>query len=211
MVISGCVGPRGDGYMPNHAMTVAEARAYHSEQIAVFAQTRADMVSAMTLNYSEEAIGITQAAKDFDLPVVISFTVETDGRLPTGQSLADAILQVDQETNYGPTYYMLNCAHPQHLEGALATAAPWVERIRGLRANASTKSHAELDEATTLDAGNPEALGRQHLLLKRQLPKLSILGGCCGTDLRHVKAICEACLPVYWSHLAHQTLGHLIG
>lgn len=211
MVISGCIGPRGDGYTPDHAMTTAQAKAYHLPQIETLARTQADFVSALTMNYSEEAIGITQAAQQCNMPVVISFTVETDGKLPTGQALSSAIQQVDQATDQGPAYYMINCAHPQHFEAILDTSAAWTHRIKGLRANASTKSHTELDESTTLDDGNPTLLGQQHLALKQRLPQLNILGGCCGTDLRHIKAICEACLPVYWSHLTTQTLEQQIG
>ena len=211
MVISGCIGPRGDGYISDGMMTVEDACDYHVSQVSAFADSEADMVSALTLNDSREAIGITQAAQEYGLPVAISFTVETNGVLPSGQPLSDAILEVDQQTNYGPAYYMINCAHPTHFANVLASGWAWVNRIRGIRANASTKSHAELDESLTLDEGDPQTFARQHLLLKRQLPNLTILGGCCGTDIRHVKAICDACLPVYWSYLAEQTLGHLIG
>ncbi|WP_299410060.1 homocysteine S-methyltransferase family protein [Acaryochloris sp. IP29b_bin.148] len=194
MVISGCVGPRGDGYQVNTAMTPAEAQQYHLPQILVFREADADMVAAITMTYAEEAIGITRAAQSVEMPVVISFTVETDGKLPTGQPLKDAIAQVDAATHQGPAYYMINCAHPHHFDAILATDEPWVSRIHGLRANASTKSHAELDEAEELDEGNPQALGKQYLTLSDQLPNLNVLGGCCGTDHRHIEAICQACL-----------------
>ena len=100
------------------------------------------------------------------MPVVISFTVETDGKLPTGQTLKDAIVETDLQTNCAPAYYMLNCAHPTHFADVLATHEPWVQRLRGLRANASTRSHAELDAAPDLDAGDPVALGRQYRELR---------------------------------------------
>lgn len=194
MVISGCVGPRGDGYQADEAMTASEAQQYHLPQIQVFCEAEADMVGAITMTYAAEAIGITRAAQSVDMPAVISFTVETDGRLPTGQTLKDAIAQVDTATNNGPIYYMINCAHPSHFAHILATDEPWLFRIHGLRANASTKSHAELDEAEELDDGNPQELGMQYLNLSDQLPNLNVLGGCCGTDHRHVEAICKACL-----------------
>jgi S-methylmethionine-dependent homocysteine/selenocysteine methylase len=206
MVVSGCLGPRGDGYIPADAMTADEAAAYHRPQIETFRDAEADLVTAITMNYVEEAIGITQAAQSLDMPVVISFTVETDGNLPTGQALSDAIAQVDRATNYGPAYYMINCAHPTHFASTLVERAPWLERIRGLRANASTKSHAELNEAETLDDGNPEELGSQYRELKAKLRNLNVLGGCCGTDDRHVEAICRACLPIFWTHLSSQLL-----
>ncbi|WP_299490380.1 homocysteine S-methyltransferase family protein [Acaryochloris sp. IP29b_bin.137] len=194
MVISGCVGPRGDGYQVDTAMAPAEAQAYHLPQIEAFREAEADMVSAVTMTYVEEAIGITRAAQRVGMPAVISFTVETDGQLPTGQALKDAIAQVDAATNNGPIYYMINCAHPSHFDQVLSANEPWLTRIHGLRANASTKSHAELDEAVELDDGNPQELGQQYLNLSDALPNLNVLGGCCGTDHRHIEAICKACL-----------------
>jgi len=193
MVISGCVGPRGDGYRVENAMTAQAAQAYHAKQIDVFAGTAADMVTAITMTYTEEAIGVTKAAQAAGMPVAISFTVETDGRLPSGQSLKDAITAVDAATAKGPAYYMINCAHPDHFEDALNAGEGWVKRIRGLRANASRLSHAELDEATELDAGNPVELGQQYRELRRLLPQIVVMGGCCGTDHRHIEAICHAC------------------
>jgi len=195
LVISGCLGPRGDGYQPGHTMTIEEAEAYHRVQIAVFSDTEADMVSAMTLNYVEEAIGICRAARAHDMPVVISFTVETDGRLPTGQNLGDAIETVDRETGNTPIYYMINCAHPTHFEQAIARGETWVQRVHSVRANASQCSHAELDAATELDAGNPDELGQQYRALMGKMPNLRILGGCCGTDHRHIEAIVHQCHP----------------
>jgi S-methylmethionine-dependent homocysteine/selenocysteine methylase len=196
MVISGNIGPRGDGYRPEALMSAQEAEDYHGEQIDVFAATAADLVSGFTLNYANEAIGIARAAKAAGMPVVISLTVETDGRLPTGQSLKDAIEQIDAETGRTPAYYMINCAHPTHFDGALQNGEAWLQRVRGIRANASTRSHAELDQATDLDAGDPVALGRQYADLRRKLKHITVLGGCCGTDFRHVEQICFACEPV---------------
>lgn len=196
IVISGCIGPRGDGYVPTDAMSAEEAQAYHYKQIEVFRDAGADLVTAITMNYVEEAIGIAQASKLVGMPVVISFTVETDGKLPTGQSLKDAVEQVDLVTNFAPAYYMINCAHPTHFASQLTASEPWVTRIRGIRANASTKSHLELNESTELDDGNPEELGSQYRELRNVLRHVNVLGGCCGTDHRHVEAICKACLSL---------------
>ena len=192
-VISGCVGPRGDGYNAGAMMSSDEALAYHRAQIRAFSEAGADMVTAITMTYAEEAIGLTLAASEAGMPVAISFTVETDGRLPSGQSLKDAIEMVDRATGNGPIYYMINCAHPTHFEDALRGGEAWVERIGGLRANASTLSHAELDEAEELDDGNPVELGSQYRDLMALLPNLFVMGGCCGTDHRHVEAIHAAC------------------
>lgn len=192
-VISGNIGPRGDGYDPSRKMTAREAQDYHSEQIAVFAGTPADLVSAFTMNYIDEAIGIARAAQAHAMPVVISFTAETDGRLPTGETLKEAIAAVDEATGGYPVYYMINCAHPTHFRDAVATGEPWLERIGGLRGNASRRSHAELDTATELDAGDPVEFGALHVELRHLLPNARVLGGCCGTDHRHVEQIVFAC------------------
>jgi S-methylmethionine-dependent homocysteine/selenocysteine methylase len=178
-------------------MTQKEAEAYHDKQVRVFEDSAADMVTAITMNYVEEAIGIAQAAQRAAMPVAISFTVETDGRLPTGQSLRTALEQVDAATSSYPSYYMINCAHPTHFEHLLAEAQPWTHRLRGLRANASRKSHAELNESPELDIGNPAELGQQHAQLKRRLGQLNVMGGCCGTDHRHIEQIAAACSPLF--------------
>lgn len=194
MVISGCIGPRGDGYDPGKIMSPEEAQAYHSQQVRIFADEKVDMISAITVTNVHEAIGITHAAQAADLPVVISFTVETDGNLPTGDSLGKAIGMVDRATGNGPAYYMVNCAHPTHYENKLLSGEPWVERIGGMRANASRLSHAELDKATELDDGNPVEFGRQFADMRASLKGLNVLGGCCGTDHRHIERIAMSCV-----------------
>lgn len=193
VVISGCIGPRGDGYQVGTAMSVDEARAYHSLQARAFADTEADLITAITMTYVEEAIGVVEAARTVGLPVVISFTVETDGRLPSGQELGAAIEQVDAVTDGYTAYFMVNCAHPTHFQSVLAGGAPWLSRIRGVRANASALSHAELDEAVELDRGDPAELAASYRELRALLPALSVLGGCCGTDHHHIGAISAAC------------------
>jgi S-methylmethionine-dependent homocysteine/selenocysteine methylase len=186
--VSGCVGPRGDGYQVGTEMTAEEAERYHAPQIETFAQTTADLVSALTLTYVAEAIGIVRAAQGTE--VVISFTVETDGRLPSGQSLGEAIQHVDEETGGTVAYFMVNCAHPTHFARVLE--GQWLERLQGVRANASKKSHAELDEAEELDEGDPAELAERYRELSERLPSLSVVGGCCGTDHRHIDAVCAA-------------------
>ena len=191
MLISGCVGPRGDGYVPSDKMKASQAAIYHAPQIQTFKKANADMVSAITMNYVEEALGIVIAAKNANIPVVISFTVETDGKLPSGQSLKEAILQIDDITGCYPAYYMVNCAHPSHFKNVLETSENWLKRIHGIRANASTKSHAELDESEHLDHGDKHELAERYQELKKLLPNLKVIGGCCGTDHSHIEQICE--------------------
>jgi S-methylmethionine-dependent homocysteine/selenocysteine methylase len=195
MVVSGCVGPRGDGYDPGQVMTALDAEDYHRLQIGAFADAGADMVSAITMTNANEAIGITRAAAKAGMPVVISFTVETDGRLPTGQSLIDAICEVDVVTGKGPAYYMINCAHPAHFQDVLPNE-PWTRRLGGLRANASRRSHQELNDSPDLDAGNPVELSAEYRDLLHRHPQINVLGGCCGTDHRHVECIALACHEV---------------
>ena len=196
MVISGCIGPRGDGYVPGSTMTPEQAELYHAPQVHAFRRADADMVTAITMNNIEEAIGIARAAEKADMPVVISFTVETDGNLPTGHTLKEAISTVDLATGAAPTYYMINCAHPTHFDRLFDRDETWLQRIQGLRANASAMSHAELDEASELDGSDPVDLGERYADLRRRQPQLTVMGGCCGTDHRHVMEICLACMAV---------------
>ena len=194
VVISGCIGPRADAYRPAERMGEGEAEDYHSEQIAILAATEVDLVHAMTITYAAEAIGIARAAAGAGIPAVISFTTEIDGRLPDGASLADAVAAVDAATGGSPAYYGVNCAHPSHFASALPGDLIGA-RLRSIRANASKMSHAELDESPALDAGDPAELADDYLRLHAEHPSISILGGCCGTDARHVQAIADAFLP----------------
>jgi S-methylmethionine-dependent homocysteine/selenocysteine methylase len=196
VLISGLIGPRGDGYVAGDLMSAQEAAEYHGAQIATFADTEADLVTAITMTNVPEAIGIVTGAADRGMPVVIGFTVETDGRLPSGEPLADAITAVDDATDGWAAYYMVNCAHPTHFVDVLDPMAPWTARIRSVRANASTMSHDELNEAEELDSGDPTDLAARYLALREMLPHINVVGGCCGTDHRHVAAIASALAPV---------------
>jgi len=190
VVLSGCIGPRGDGYLADTLMTVEEAERYHAPQVRSLSAAGVDLISAITMTYADEASGIVRAAKSAGTPVVVSFTVETDGRLPSGQALADAVAQVDGDTGTAPLYYMVNCAHPSHF-GHVIGEAP-AGRVRGVRVNASARSHAELDEADELDPGDPAALAAEVAGLRGRGADLAVFGGCCGTDHRHVDALALA-------------------
>lgn len=191
IVISGNLGPRGDGYVVGRAMNADEAQAYHAPQVETFAGTAADLVSVFTMTYVEEAIGVVRAAEATGMPVAVAFTVETDGRLPSGMSLSEAIEAADAATGAYPVYYLINCAHPSHFAHVLEQGGAWRERVRGVRANASKRSHAELDEATELDPGDPDELASDYRALRALLPRLAVVGGCCGTDHRHIGAVCD--------------------
>lgn len=194
IIISGCIGPRGDGYDPGKIMSVEEAEAYHAGQAGILAAAEVDMLTGITMTNVPEAIGLSRAAQKLGVPVAISFTVETDGRLPTGDGLGNAITAVDAATAGYPAYYMINCAHPTHFAASLEKGSEWSARVRGVRANASRCSHAELDAMTELDSGDPAELAELYRGLRKQFPTINVLGGCCGTDLRHVTEIAEACL-----------------
>lgn len=188
-IISGCMGPAGDGYSPEHKMTAYEAEVYHLPQVRSFAESGVDMITALTMNYTAEAIGIAEAAKKFQIPVVISFTLETDGTLPGGETLKSAVEYVDDCTDNYVSYYMINCAHPEHFKAIFAVEEHWHKRIRGIRANASCKSHEELDNSATLDAGDKSMLFRGIREIQTSLPWLNVLGGCCGTDHTHIDVL----------------------
>lgn len=187
LLVSLQIGPRGDGYAAGMA-TADEAQEYHGRQIAVGAKAGVDVASAYTLGSAEEAIGVIRAAKAVGLPVTVSFTVETDGKLADGSRLEDAILRTDAETDSAAIAYAVNCAHPDHIAPAL-TEGPWSERLMGVVANASRQSHEELDNSEELDDGDPQELGQQLASMKQQLPRVQLVGGCCGTDMRHLEQI----------------------
>ncbi|MCP2324207.1 homocysteine S-methyltransferase [Hamadaea flava] len=188
ILINGLIGPRGDAYAPDDIIPASAAQAYHGEQIGWLAETDADMVTALTFTQSSEAIGAVRAAVAVGLPIVVSFTLETDGCLPTGQPLGEAIAEVDAATDGAAAYFMVNCAHPDHFPAGLGDLDN-SHRIRGLRCNASRASHAELDAAETLDDGDPQDFAQGYQALRGVLPSLTVFGGCCGSDLRHVTAV----------------------
>ena len=194
VVVSGNVGPRGDGYNPAELLTPQVAEEYHRVQVGSFAAAGADRITMLTATHPGEAIGVVRAGASVQVPVVVAFTVETDGRLPNQQPLHEAIAEVDAATDAAALYYGINCAHPDHFSDALTVNAAATARIGLLRANASRASHAELDEAETLDDGDPVELASQYADLLRRHSHLQVLGGCCGTDVRHVEAIAHACL-----------------
>lgn len=184
--VGGSLGPRGDGYRSDGPIDPERAAEYHRPQIDALRAGGADRVTVLTLTEVGEAVGVAWAAADVGVPVAVGFTVETDGRLPDGTSLAEAVEAVDAVA--APAYFLVNCAHPDHVLAGLDEGA-WRRRIGGLRVNASTLSHAELDEADQLDEGDPVALVAAQQPLIEAFPNLEVLGGCCGTDVRHVAAM----------------------
>jgi S-methylmethionine-dependent homocysteine/selenocysteine methylase len=187
IVVNGVIGPAGDGYQPDSLYSPDEAKRVHLPQVRWLADAGVDILTAVTFTHTGEALGFVHATRRVGIPCVVSFTVETDGRLPTGQTLREAIAEVDAASGAAPLYYMVNCAHPDHFAAELE--GDWTARIGGIRANASRQSHAELDAAEDLDEGDPEEFGALHRNFLAVLPSLRVLGGCCGTDDRHVGCV----------------------
>ncbi|WP_337660109.1 homocysteine S-methyltransferase family protein [Anderseniella sp. Alg231-50] len=196
MPVSGVVGPRGDAYDIGRIMEADEAEDYHSEQIATMKQAGADLVTALTFSQVDEAIGVTRAAQDHDMPVVVSFALNKDGHLKSGTALGEAIRSVDRATGDGPRYYMVNCTHPVDFAAAFEAPGPWVKRIYGLRPNASSLDHGTLCQLGHLEEGNPVELGQQMADMARRFSHINVWGGCCGTDHVHIDEIAKAVIPV---------------
>ena len=184
--IIGAIGPRGDGYVAGEQADPDEAADYHSGQVAALARAGADLVAAYTLTGPEEGMGIVRAARAAGVPVLIGFTVETDGRLPDGTPLCDAVARVDEAD--APDGFVVNCAHPTHIAPGLS-AGDWRSRIVQVNPNASTQTHEELDAAEELDTGDLGLLRTSYDALRPSLPSLRVVGGCCGTDASHVAAL----------------------
>lgn len=189
VVVDGQIGPMEDGYKPEVKHSVQACKEYHIRQVAVLKDAGVDLVTAATLTNWEEATGITLAAKECKTPLAVGFTVELDGRLPSGDSLEDAVEKVDKMTGAYPSYYMVNCGHPDHIRKAMEKGGKWRERVMAFRVNASRKSHEELDRMETLDEGDVEELGRLTAELGKLMPRMVLMGGCCGTRAEHVRSI----------------------
>ncbi len=194
-MVQACVGSRDDAYRAQADRIIEEFRTYHFPQLKALKDSGVERIAAMTQSSVEEAVGITQACQELAVPLILSFTVETNGRIPAGESLEEAIEIVDDATGSYPTSYMINCAHPDHFGPHLPEKSAVLQRIEGVRANASKKSHQELDSSEILDSGDPVELAEKYSDLMAQLPQLRVFGGCCGTDISHIRKIAHACLP----------------
>jgi S-methylmethionine-dependent homocysteine/selenocysteine methylase len=177
VVVSGNLGPRQDGYVADRLMSAAEAQDYHAPQVEAFASSPADLVTAVTVDYPAEAVGIVGAARDVGMPVVISFTLGADAALPDGTTLGEAVGAVDDATGAAVSYYMVNCVQPGGIGPALAAGGEWRARLRGVRANA---------------VGEPLDFAAHVHRLREGHPELTVLGGCCGTDVRHIRALAHS-------------------
>ncbi|WP_135501055.1 homocysteine S-methyltransferase family protein [Roseovarius aestuariivivens] len=188
MLVGGVIGPRGDAYNVGRTPDEAEAEDYHAEQILTFKKAGADLVTAATFSSVAEATGLTRAAKAAGMPVVISFFVAKGGKLKGGETLEEAIAQVDAATDSAPAYYMINCTHPTEFMPGLDDGG-WVRRLGGFMPNAVAMDTLDLCKLGHLEDGDPAELGGQMADLARRYPHINVWGGCCGTDGRHIGEI----------------------
>ncbi|MDX2274422.1 MAG: homocysteine S-methyltransferase family protein [Hyphomonadaceae bacterium] len=187
--IVGCVGPRGDAYSLNRTITAEEAEDYHAVQIETLKRAGVDLISAMTFNNIEEAVGVARAAAKANMPLTVSFTLDSTHRLKSGPSLKQAIEQTDARAGDArPAFYGVNCSHPVEFEPALEPG-DWIKRVRSLRPNASAKEKVELCKIGHLEDGDPVEFGEQMGDLARRYPHIDVWGGCCGTWERHLDHI----------------------
>lgn len=186
--IAATCGPRGDAYGTGGTITEDEAEAYHAFQIAASKAAGADLVIGITFNNIPESIGFVRAAQDVGIPVGISLTLTPEGVMRSGPSLQQAVEEIDAATDGAAAWFGTNCAHPVEFEPALNGGA-WTDRLRYVRPNASKMDKIALCKLGHLEDGDPEELGGQMADLKRRFPQADILGGCCGTDERHLGEI----------------------
>ena len=189
--IAACIGPRGDAYGTGGEITVDEAEDYHSLQLQNLDGTAADMAVAATFNNIPEAIGVIRAASEKGMPIGVSLTLTPEGRLRSGPSLREAIENVDEATDGRAAWFGTNCSHPLEFEPALYDAGPWLERLRYIRPNAARMDKIALCSLGHLEDGDPVELGEQMGEVARRLPNADIIGGCCGTDERHLSEIAK--------------------
>lgn len=192
VVICGLMSCRGDAYCPDEALSVKDAAVFHRWQAEKLAATGADFLLASTLPALSEATGLAMALADTGRPYIISFVARPAGTLLDGTPLHDAITMIDQIVTPRPLAYMINCTHASIAREAMlheTNSSPLVrQRIIGLLANTAALSPEELNGRTHLVEEKPEEFATGVTRLHRELG-LKILGGCCGTDERHIYSL----------------------
>jgi len=190
ILIQGLIGPRGDAYERNETISENEAEDYHSVQLETLKKANVDSALAITFNNIPESVGVARAAAKIGVPLAISLTLDSNSKLHSGPSLADAITAIDEQTNQAPEYFLINCSHPLEFEPAIEPG-DWIQRVRGVRPNASKMDKMALCQIGYLEDGDPEELGRLCGDLARQYPHMDIWGGCCGTWDNHLNEIAK--------------------
>lgn len=194
ILVGGILSCRGDAYNTADALDADEAQAYHAYQVGRLASAGVDFLLASTIPASKEAAGMAAVMAECGLPYIISFIIRPSGKLLDGTPLVEAIAEIDVSVSPQPTAYMLNCVHPANARRTIAAgpnnSAQLKSRLIGLQGNASRMSPEELDGRVELDADPPERWARAMLSLHDDFD-MRILGGCCGTDNRHIARLVE--------------------
>jgi S-methylmethionine-dependent homocysteine/selenocysteine methylase len=197
IVIDGVVGPLRDAYEDSSdEVSIDSARAVYRHQIRTLVEEGVEIISLMTVTNLNEAIAVIEVAKEMNIPVAVSFSLESDGKLLSGLSLENAIQTVDEATDGYTTYFGINCVHPTRILQPLENMDLEVrQRIGLIRGNASLKTHEELDNSDTLDRGHIPTFVSALKKVLVLLPGIKVVGGCCGTDEEHLTAIAQQLLP----------------
>lgn len=194
VAICGLMSCRGDAYKPEETMTELAAAEFHQWQANALASAGVDLLLAATLPALSEAVGLARSQAITGLPYMISFVVRPDGTLLDGTSLHKAIITIDSTVSPPPLSYMINCTHASIFRSALLhkdNSSPLVrERVIGILANTAALSPEELDASPDLVEEAPETFGRAVSSLYSEL-NLKVLGGCCGTDNRHIESLAQ--------------------
>jgi homocysteine S-methyltransferase len=190
ILIQGYIGPRGDAYERNENITENEAEDYHSVQLETLKKADVDLAHALTFNNIPESIGVARAAAKIGVPLGISLRLDSSSKLNSGPSLVEAITAIDKETDQSPEFYSINCSHPLEYEPAIEPG-DWINRVRGVRPNASKLEKIALCQIGHLEEGDPVELGEQCGDLARRYPHMDLWGGCCGTWNRHLEEIAK--------------------
>jgi homocysteine S-methyltransferase len=192
VVICGLMSCRGDAYSPSAALNIDEALEFHTWQAAKLAEAGVDFLLAATLPALSEATGLALAFEATGQPYILSFVVRPEGTLLDGTPLKDAITAIDATVNPRPLAYLINCTHVSFARAALmheCNSSPLVrQRIIGLLANTAALSPEDLNNSTNLVEEKPETFGQSVAGLHWELG-MKILGGCCGTDDRHIRCL----------------------
>jgi len=194
MYVGGLMGCKGDAYTGEGALLEKEATDFHKWTVEQFCDANVNFLYAGIMPVLSEAAGLAKAIDVTGLPYIISFTIQQDGKLIDGTPIADAIQYIDDITCNRPVCYMANCVHPTIVYKALSRDFNNVtivkERFKGIQANTSPLSYAELDSAVDLHCSEPKGFAEDMMRLS-QVGNFQIWGGCCGTDNRHMECIAQ--------------------
>ncbi len=189
MLVGGNIGPMGDAYRPDQALSRHTAREFHRQQIDSLVEARPDFLQASTLPAFTEAAGIADAMADTGMCYILSFVILENGSLLDGTPLSTAISNIDDTVSRAPIGYAINCVHPDTAcSGLKAEISGLKNRIIGFFGNTSARTPEELDGLAALETEDPELFSCSIENLTRQF-SIPVVGGCCGTDHTHIEFI----------------------